>query len=96
MSHDRRRERQHAHDLFERPPPHQLTAVIALLEAIIDPVPRAIAQAPVDDEPVTAQEEKALAEAHVWLKDHKPIADEQVLVDLCITEPEIDNYQDRA
>ena len=88
--------KEHAHELIECLPPSQLTAVVGLLEAMLDPVARAIARAPVDDEPVTAEEEKALAEAREWLKDHKPIPHEQVLADLGITQPDIDDYQDPA
>ena len=88
--------KEHAHELIERLPPSQLTAVVGLLEAMLDPVARAIAQAPVDDEPVTMQEEKALAESQEWLKHHKPIPHEEVLADLGITQAEIDNYQDPA
>jgi hypothetical protein len=88
--------KEHAHELIERLPPSQLTAVVGLLEAMLDPVSRAIAQAPVDDEPLTTQEEKALTEAQEWLKHHKPIPHEQVLADLGITQAEIDNYQDPA
>ena len=74
--------KEHAHELIERLPPSQLTAVVGLPEAMLDPVARAIAQAPVDDEPITMQEEKALAEAQEWLKHHKPIPHEEVLADL--------------
>ena len=84
--------KEHAHELIERLPPSQLTAVVGLLEAMLDPVFRAIAQAPVDDEPLTTQEERALAEAQEWLKHHKPIPHEQVLADLGITPAEIANY----
>jgi len=88
--------KEHAHELIERLPLSQLAAVVGLLEAMLDPVARAIAQAPVDDEPVTAEEQKALAEAREWLKDHQPIPHEQVLADLGITQSDIDNYQDPA
>ena len=88
--------KEHAHELIERLPPSQLAAVVGLLEAMLDPVSHAIAQAPVDDEPLAPEEEKALAEAQEWLKLHKPIPHEQVLADLGITQAEIDNYQDPA
>lgn len=88
--------KEHAHELIERLPPSQLAAVVGLLEAMLDPVSRAIAQAPIDDEPLTSQEEKALAEAQEWLKDHKPIPHERMLADLGITQADIDNYQDPA
>lgn len=87
--------KEHAHELIERLPPSQLLAVVGLLEAMLDPVSRAIAQALVDDEPLTTQEEKALTEAQEWLKHREPIPHEQVLADLGITQAEIDNYQDR-
>jgi len=88
--------KEHAHELIERLPPSQLAAVVGLLEAMLDPVSHAIAQAPVDDVPLAPEEEKALAEAQEWLKLHKPIPHEQVLADLGITQAEIDNYQDPA
>jgi len=88
--------KEHAHELIERLPPSQLAAVVGLLEAMLDPVARAIAQAPIDDEPLTAEEQKALAEARQWLKDHQPIPHEQVLAELGITQSDIDNYQDPA
>jgi hypothetical protein len=88
--------KEHAHELIERLPPSQLTAVVGLLEAMLDPVARAIAHAPVDDESLTAEEQKALAEAQKWLSDHKPISHEQVLADLGVTQAEIDNYEDPA
>ncbi len=76
--------------------PEKLAAVIGLLEVMLDPVARAIASAPIDDEPVTQEEEKALAEAREWLKHNKGIPHEQVLAELGITQEEIDNYQDPA
>jgi hypothetical protein len=88
--------KEHAHELLDRLPPAQLTAVIGLLEVMLDPVSRAIATAPVDDETLAPEEEKALAESEEWLKRHEPIPHEQVLAELGITQEEIDNYQDPA
>jgi hypothetical protein len=47
-----------------------------------------------DDEPVTEEEAKSLAEASEWLKFNKAIPHEQVLVELGITQEEIDHYQE--
>lgn len=88
--------KEHAHELIERLAPNQVAAVVGLIEAMLDPVSRAIAQAPVDEDPVTPEEEKALAEAREWLKHHQPIPHEQVLAELRITQEEIDHYQDPA
>jgi len=86
-------ERRQAHELIERLPATQLTAVVGLFEAMLDPFARALAQAPIDDEPVTAEEEKALAEAREWLKHNKGIPHEQVLAELGITQEEINNFK---
>ncbi|MGH9415877.1 MAG: hypothetical protein ACRD01_04545 [Terriglobales bacterium] len=50
--------RQHAHDLIDRMAPVQVAAVANLLEAMHDPVARALAEAPIDDEPVSAEEDR--------------------------------------
>src|ERR1700676_458252 len=93
MAHDSSNEKQQAHELIERLPPTQLSAVVGLLEAMLDPFSRALANVPIDDEPVTAEEEKALAEAREWLKHNKGIPHEQVLAELGITQEEINNFK---
>jgi len=93
MAHGSTNEKQQAHELIERLPPTQLSAVVGLLEAMLDPVSRALANAPIDDEPVTAEEEKALAEAREWLKHNEGIPHEQVLAELGITQEEISNFK---
>jgi hypothetical protein len=47
--------------------PSQVSAVVGLLETMLDPVSRAIANAPVDDEPESEEEGKAVAESKAWL-----------------------------
>lgn len=59
---------------------------------MLDPVSRAVASAPMDDEPLTAEETQALMEAREWLKHNEPIPHEQVLAELGITQEEIENY----
>jgi hypothetical protein len=86
-------EKQQAHELIERLPPTQLSAVVGLLEAMLDPVSRALANAPLDDEPVTAEEEKALAQAREWSKHNRGIPHEQLLAELGITQEEINNFK---
>lgn len=61
---------------------------------MIDPVARSIANAPVDDEPLTSDEAKALEEAREWMKHNRGIPHEEVLAELGITQAEIDNYQE--
>ena len=70
--------------------PSQVQAVRGLLQVMLDPVSRAIANAPVEDDPLTAEEAHALGEAREWLKHNRPIPHEQVLADLGITHEEIE------
>ncbi len=68
--------RQHVHELIDRLPPAQLTAVAGLLEAMLHP----------ENEEIS-EEERAVAEAKQWLRDHggKGIPHEEVLADFGLT-----------
>ena len=61
--------RQHVHELIDRLPPAQLTAVAGLLEAMLDPVSRATADAPVDDEPVTGEDRSRFRQGQAWFAE---------------------------
>lgn len=60
-------EREHAHELIDRLPETQLSALVGLLETIVDPVAAALRNAPDDDEPETEEEKRAVGQAHDWL-----------------------------
>jgi hypothetical protein len=92
MMSDTRRE--HAHQLIDRLPETQLSALVGLLETIVDPVAAALRNAPVDDEPMTEEEERAVNEAREWLKHNPGIPFEQVVAELGFTMEEVKNYQD--
>jgi hypothetical protein len=72
--------------------PRQASAVVGLLEMMLNPISRAIANAPIDNEPLDPREEKALNEAKEWQKHNEPIPHEQVLADLGITPEELDRF----
>ena len=57
---------------------------VGLLETIIDPVAAALRTAPIEDEPVSEEEERAVNEAKQWLQENsgKGIPHEEVLADL--------------
>jgi hypothetical protein len=78
-------ERQQAHAYLDHLPPEQLSAVRGLLETMLDPVARAIANAPLDDEQISPEERRAAAEAHDWLKQNRPIPNEEVLAEFGLT-----------
>jgi hypothetical protein len=94
MAHVYSETKRHAHELIDRMAPGQVSVAVSLFEIMLDPVSRAIANAPFDDEPVTAEEAKSLAEANDWLKFNKAIPHEQVLAELGITQEEIDHFQE--
>ncbi len=59
MGRDVTQERQQAHDLLDALPAEKLTAVVHLLRAIGDPVAPNLANAPLDDEPISEEETSA-------------------------------------
>jgi hypothetical protein len=85
MAVDLVQERQQAHAYLDRLPPEQLSAVRGLLETMLDPVSRAIANAPIEEEQISAEEGRTVAEAREWLKHNKPIPHEDVLAEFDLT-----------
>jgi len=86
--------KEHAYELIDRLPPAQLTAVVSLLESMLDPVSLAIANATFDEEQLNEEEEKALGDAAAWTKRNPGIPHEQVLAELGITQEEIDRFRE--
>ena len=78
-------EKQQAHDLIERLAPSQISAVVHLLEVMTDPVAHSLANAPIDDEPISEEEMRAVEASREWLKDHEPISHEEVLAEFGLT-----------
>lgn len=77
--------RQHTHELIDRLPFTQLVAVAGLLEAMLEPLSRKLAMAPIEDEEISEEEERAVVEAKEWLKHNKPIPHEEVLAGFGLT-----------
>jgi hypothetical protein len=78
-------ERQQAHAYLDRLPPAQLSAVRGLLETMLAPLSRTLANAPIEDEPISAEEERSVAGSREWLKHNKPIPHEEVLAEFGLT-----------
>ena len=79
-------ERQQAHALLDQLPNEKLTAVVHLLQAMSDPVARSLANAPIDDEPISEEEmPRSSKPSKEWLKDHAPIPHEEVLAEFGLT-----------
>jgi hypothetical protein len=69
--------RQHVHELIDRLPAPQLTAVARLLETMVS--------RDEDGDTLSNAERKAIAEADEWLKHNHPISHEEVLAALGLT-----------
>ncbi|HKO04767.1 MAG TPA: hypothetical protein VJW51_08455 [Candidatus Acidoferrales bacterium] len=70
--------KEHAHELIERLPAPQLSALVALLEAILDPA-AALARAPVDEADLTPETAAALDRARASLARGQGIPHEEIL-----------------
>lgn len=81
-------ERQHAHQMLDRLDPRQFDAVGRLLEVMTDPA-TALSDAPIDDEPVSEEEERAVASSKEWFKNNQGIPFEDVVADLGFTMDQI-------
>jgi hypothetical protein len=69
--------KEHAHELIERLAPRQVTAVVGLLEAMLDPV--SLANAPVEEEELTPETAAALERARASLARGEGIPHEEIL-----------------
>ena len=72
-----------AHELIERLPDSQIATVVRFLEfMLLDPVRRALATAPPDDEPVTEQDRQRFHNGQAWFAQRgKGVPMEEVLAE---------------
>jgi hypothetical protein len=62
--------KQQAHELIDRISTAQASAVVDLITSMLDPVDRAIANAPFEDEEISEEETRAVAASKAWLAEH--------------------------
>lgn len=89
-------QKQYAHGMIERLAPEKLSAVVGLLEVMLDPLDRALATAEIDDEPVTEQERRDIEASREWFEHNQGTPFEQVVAELGFTMEEVTNYKDPA
>ena len=70
MATDATNPKQEAHELIDRISTAQASAVVTLITSMLDPVDRAIANAPFEDEPISDEENRAVAASKAWLAEH--------------------------
>ena len=82
--------REQAHELIDRMAPSQVSAVVGLLETMLDPFARALANAPCDDEPVSDEEAREIEAAHASLGRGEGVSHEDVLGEYGLTQEDFD------
>jgi hypothetical protein len=70
MAHAVTNPKQEAHELIDRISTAQASAVVTLITSMLDPVDRAIANAPFEDEEISEEEVRAVAASKAWLAEH--------------------------
>jgi hypothetical protein len=93
MRREARMDKQHAHRLLDQLDPSQLDAVVRLLEVMTDPEAVSIRNAPLDDEPVIEEEERAVAASKEWFKNNQGIPIEEVAAELGLTMEQVRGHQ---
>lgn len=78
--------KEHAHELIDRMAPGQISAVVGLLEIMLDPFARALANAPFDEEPVTEEEAREIEAAHASLARGEGVPHEEILREYGLTQ----------
>lgn len=87
-------QKQLAHGMIERLAPEKLSAVVGLLEVMLDPFDRALAAAGLDDEPVTEEDLRDIEASREWFKHNQGTPFEQAITELGLTMEEVTNYKD--
>ena len=82
--------KQQAHELIDRLSTGQASAVVGLLEAMLDPVSAALANAPMDDEPVSEEEARDIAEARAAYARGEVVSNEEVLAEFGLTDKDFE------
>jgi hypothetical protein len=72
-------DRNRAHQLLDQLDQGQLFAVAQLLEVMADPIARSLANAPIEDEPITPDEAAALDAAHAAIQRGEGTPHEEIL-----------------
>jgi hypothetical protein len=79
--------RQHAHELIDRMPEVQLSALVGLLETIVTP--------PLEDEEISEEEERAVTRANEWFKHNEGIPFEHIVAELGFTMEQIREHKEQ-
>jgi hypothetical protein len=94
MALDLSRERERAHAYLDQLPAAQLSAVRRLLESMVDPLSRALANAPPEDEEIATEETESINRSRHWFQHNEGTSFEDVAVELGFTMDDIRNHKE--
>jgi hypothetical protein len=77
--------KQQAHQLIDLMSTVQAAAAVGLFKVMLDPVAIALANAPYDDEPVSAEEARDIAESRAAIARGEIVSNEEVLAEFGLT-----------
>lgn len=77
-------DKEQAHELIDRLAPSQVSAVVSVLQAMLDPVAKAIVSAPIDNEPETADEQDGVTRSKESFQRQSGHSSEQLMAELGI------------
>lgn len=77
--------KQQAHELIDRLSAGQVSAVVNLLEAMLDPVSVALASAPIDDQPLSEEEARHISESRAAIARGSVVSNDEVLAEFGLT-----------
>jgi hypothetical protein len=83
-----------SHELIDRLSQTQLTAVAGLLESMLDPVSHALATAPLEDEEIGEEEDRAVARSKEWFKQHEGTQFEDVVAEIGFSMEQIRSHRE--
>ena len=89
-------DKQHAHQMLDQLGPGQFAAVVRLLEVLTDSENVSIRHAPIDDEPESEEETRAVAASKEWFRSHQGIPFEEVVADLGFTMKQVREHRESA
>jgi hypothetical protein len=87
-------DKQHAHQLLDQLDSGQFEAEARLLKVMVDPANLSLANASIDDEPVS-EEERAVATSKEWFKHNAGIPFEDLVAELGFTMEQVTGNKER-
>lgn len=90
MEPDFTQQRQQAHSLLDILPDEKIVIVRSLLEVMVEPLSRTLANAPYDDEPVSQKEAQEIATSRESLTRSKGVPNEEILAEFGLSTEEFE------